>query len=103
MGIALFTTAKLFAPVLTFFSDRVIRAAQRWRRPPSTGNACVRPTPVPAACGPQTARQRPLRVVRVLDGVQGQRACGRMVISGRMADVCAELDRLAALEGLVAT
>ncbi|QLQ01108.1 MAG: hypothetical protein HZY78_14505 [Burkholderiaceae bacterium] len=24
---------------------------------------------------------------------------GRMVISGRLADVCAELDRLAALEG----
>jgi hypothetical protein len=25
-------------------------------------------------------------------------ACGRMVISGRMADVCAELERLAASE-----
>ena len=36
---------------------------------------------------------------RVLDGVQGSRAFGRMVISGRMADVCAELDRLAAIEG----
>jgi hypothetical protein len=33
---------------------------------------------------------RPLRVVR---------ASGRLVISGRMADVCAELDRLAAMEG----
>jgi len=27
------------------------------------------------------------------------RGSGRMVISGRMADVCAELDRLAAAEG----
>jgi hypothetical protein len=36
----------------------------------------------------------PLRVVRVKD-VNPQMA-GRMVISGRMADVCAELDRLAA-------
>ncbi|GAC1525059.1 MAG: hypothetical protein NVS2B4_00720 [Ramlibacter sp.] len=41
---------------------------------------------------------RPLRVLRVVD--VGHPACtaGRMVISGRMADVCAELDRLAALE-----
>lgn len=35
-------------------------------------------------------QQRPLRVVRA--------APGRLVISGRMADVCAELDRLVALE-----
>lgn len=34
----------------------------------------------------------PLRRVRVVQ------ARGRLVISGRMADVCAELDRLAALE-----
>jgi hypothetical protein len=40
--------------------------------------------------------QRPLRVVRVLDGRHAR--AGRMVISGRMADVCAELDRLAELE-----
>jgi len=39
----------------------------------------------------KAAAQRPLRVVRS--------APGRMVISGRMADVCAELERLAALEG----
>ncbi len=42
----------------------------------------------------------PLRVVHVIDGAGGGRgASGRLVISGRMADVCAELDRLAALEG----
>jgi hypothetical protein len=41
--------------------------------------------------------RRPLRVVRVADG-HASRGAGRMVISGRMADVCAELDRLAALE-----
>jgi hypothetical protein len=37
--------------------------------------------------------------VRVLD-IDGPRnpSGGRLVISGRMADVCAELDRLAALE-----
>jgi hypothetical protein len=44
------------------------------------------------SCGSfsRTVQQRPLRVVRA--------APGRLVISGRMADVCAELDRLAALE-----
>lgn len=42
--------------------------------------------------------RRPLRVVRVLEARQASSAAGRMVISGRMADVCAELDRLAELE-----
>jgi len=41
---------------------------------------------------------RPLRVVRVLEAGQDHCGVGRMVISGRMADVCAELDRLAARE-----
>lgn len=41
-------------------------------------------------CPPSGAfSARPLRVVR---------ASGRLVISGRMADVCAELERLAAME-----
>ena len=39
-----------------------------------------------------------LRVVRVLEAGQAPANVGRMVISGRMADVCAELDRLAARE-----
>jgi hypothetical protein len=38
---------------------------------------------------------KPLRVVRVLEAGQARSAVGRMLISGRMADVCAELDRLA--------
>ena len=43
-------------------------------------------------------RTPPLRVVRVVEPQQARSEAGRMVISGRMADVCAELDRLAALE-----
>jgi hypothetical protein len=39
-----------------------------------------------------------LRVVRVVERGQARSQVGRMVISGRMADVCAELDRLAACE-----
>ncbi len=41
---------------------------------------------------------RPLRVLRVFEVGQKPSHVGRMVISGRMADVCAELDRLAAVE-----
>ncbi len=41
-------------------------------------------------------RLLPLRVLHVVD--PATRGAGRMVISGRMADVCAELERLAACE-----
>ena len=41
---------------------------------------------------------RPLRIVRIFEVGQTPAQVGRMVISGRMADVCAELDRLAARE-----
>ena len=48
-----------------------------------------------------TPSARPiLRVVRVLEAGQAPANVGRMVISGRMADVCAELDRLAAREAI---
>lgn len=54
---------------------------------PAGGNSC---RVLPA--------RRPLRVVRVVEAGQPRSQVGRMVISGRMADVCAELDRLAAVE-----
>ena len=41
------------------------------------------------------ARSRLLRVVRETDASIGADCAGRMVIFGRMADVCAELDRMA--------
>lgn len=40
---------------------------------------------------------RPLRVLRVLE-TGAPASNGRLRISGRMADVCAELDRLASME-----
>jgi len=36
--------------------------------------------------------------LRVVDASAAPASAGRMVISGRMADVCAELERLAAFE-----
>jgi len=56
----------------------------------STPNAAQRPAPT-----------RPLRVLQVMEVGQGGRNPGRLRISGRMADVCAELDRLAAREALL--
>ena len=41
-----------------------------------------------------------LKVVRQFEPGVGSACAGRMVISGRMADVCAELDRMAEREGL---
>ena len=41
------------------------------------------------------ASAAPLRVVRESDAALGAECAGRMVISGRMADVCAELERMA--------
>ena len=47
---------------------------------------------------PNIVLHKPVRVVRVLEAGQARNNVGRMRISGRMADVCAELDRLAARE-----
>ena len=41
---------------------------------------------------------KPLRVARVPDDMSTPDRAGRMVISGRMDEVCAELDRLVQLE-----
>ncbi|WP_180127465.1 hypothetical protein [Rhodoferax sp. BLA1] len=43
---------------------------------------------------------RPVRVLQVMESGQNPNQSGRLRISGRMADVCAELDRLAAREAL---
>lgn len=52
-----------------------------------------------SGCIPSSIRTPlPLRVIQVIDAHSRVRSAGRMVISGRMADVCAELDRLAAFE-----
>lgn len=48
--------------------------------------------------GHAVVRARHVRVLRTADTSGGPRADGRLVISGRINDVCAELERLAALE-----
>jgi len=46
--------------------------------------------------------RRPLRVVRVVDADQTRSNMGRIVISGCIADVCAELDRMLQKESAAA-
>jgi hypothetical protein len=108
MGIAIASFNGLFSPLQAALGWLVGAAPVHSRSPrrPSAGHAsaphsiaaCARPmrtttkntSPMPVA--------RPLRVLRVVDAGHAPASAGRMVISGRMADVCAELDRLAALE-----
>ena len=65
------------------------------RRTASLRNHTLRTAPVVSS---HTTVRRPLRMVRVMEAGQTPSQVGRMVISGRMADVCAELDRLVAHE-----
>ena len=60
-------------------------------RPQRPARVTRRPLAVPQA-------PKPLRVVRLVEPMAPRSTAGRMVISGRLADVCAELDRLAAQE-----
>lgn len=103
MGIAMLTLSGLFqgfSALQRLTTSAPLPAAQRPARAlrmvhPSTTRAPISTRPISPVC---TARPAPLRVLRVCDTQQAPGEVGRMVISGRMADVCAELDRLAARE-----
>jgi len=100
MGIALLGFADLFMPLQSLASRWM--PARRSRR--SSGAAGLRYVAVRPACAARAATAQadrpapPLRVVRLVEAQPSGVGGGRMVISGRMADVCAEIDRLAALE-----
>jgi hypothetical protein len=100
MGIAVLTLADLISPLQALASRWI---APRRRR---AGASDLRYVAIRPACAARGAAEkaasaghaaRPLRVIRVIDPRAAHNA-SRMVISGRMADVCAELDRLVALE-----
>ena len=95
MGTPLFAFEALFRP-LQQFARSVARRAAASRTPPAASRQSAAAAPLPPAA-PASAPRR-LRVVRVIESSHAAATAGRMVISGRMADVCAELERLAALE-----
>jgi hypothetical protein len=88
MAIAFLSLPKLFAS-LQAFVDRLLG---------DDPAPVIRTSVRPRSMAPVQAPAKPLRVVRVLEPSVPRQVAGRMVISGRLADVCAELDRLAALE-----
>lgn len=65
-----------------------------YARPASTPARVIRPAPSRHFAPPAAIRQvhSLLRVIRIMDA--GQTSAGRILMSGRMADVCAELDRM---------
>lgn len=102
MGITILSLQGLLAPLQSLVNwltrTPVPHPAALVRRSvavkPGTSRSSSSWTTLPGSCHKKP--RRPLRVVRVAEA--GPAVAGRMVISGRMADVCAELDRLAALE-----
>lgn len=115
MGFAAIAQAGIFAPFSSWMSRRAWdRQAARPAASPGPTAPPLRLVPrmpdapsiegAPSAAAPSdprahalapTRRPTPLRVVRIVEGRQNAQYAGRMVISGRMADVCAELERLA--------
>lgn len=103
MGIAMLTVSSLFAPLQGLITWFMPAAPVH----PQASKPVFRPKCLQAgqagndvARAARTCAPRPLRVLRVVDANHPPASAGRMVISGRMADVCAELDRLAALEAM---
>ena len=85
MNLALITSQQLFQRI-----DAAYKALWPANDPHMAAPITVTSPTLPA---------KPLRVVRVAeDGHASPSSAGRMVMSGRMADICAELDRLVASE-----
>jgi len=80
-----------------------LRALWRWLVAPQQSEARVQKSPsMSCHVHSGTARSpKPLRVLQVIEAGQNPTNGARLRISGRMADVCAELDRLAAREALL--
>ncbi len=101
MNIALALQQKLLLGLHRFLSGAPVLTVNP-PLPRALGNAPPTHTPCPAAARYNTALTKrrpadkvmPLRVLRVVDSAMPRSSVGRLVISGRMADVCAALDRM---------
>lgn len=110
MGIALLTLSALFEQLPAWSTRRSACTPLGGTARPATGLATT--TVGPSAnrrFGPDALTggnrdprhlpgSKPLRVMQITDAASRPGTVGRLLMSGRMADVCAELDRLAALE-----
>jgi len=77
-------------------------ATSDWAAVPASadGTALCNQAPTTQTNNQPVRSSRPVRVLQVMESGQSPNQSGRLRISGRMADVCAELDRLAAREAL---
>src|SRR5437868_375047 len=100
MAFTMFSLGALFAPLHGLFAPSVRPAAIAAVRPAIELRPAVFRNrgrlPRPLAAGNCRKPVRPLRVFR--GAADAAAPAARMAISGTMDDVCAELDRLAALE-----
>lgn len=104
MSISLFVISEVLLTVLSLW-NKLIRALQHELPHYSQASQIARERDVVSYAAAMQCQspslasaRRPLRVVRILEPDHVPANVGRMMISGRMADVCAELDRLAARE-----
>jgi hypothetical protein len=101
MGIALLALSGLFKNLHAFAIGTTVQVAPKRPAGSLYPEWVVRSTPCaqPSHGKIQMSQCHPkLRVVHVHENGQSSAGAGRMVISGRMSDVCAELDRLVAME-----
>ena len=105
--VSLFLPAQGMAGASRFSAPAVAQLTSRQLALPFASNdftatrgASTRATGALAAQCPAAKAPRPgrLRVVREFDSNVSPTCAGRMVISGRMADVCAELERMSQRE-----
>ena len=69
-------------------------AARLIHQGPDAGNCCDSALALPIRAESRQVQPSRLKVVRRFEPGVAASLAGRMVISGRMADVCAELDRM---------
>ena len=112
MNTAIFDTPNLFAPLQGLLRWLMPTSANPQGRTPAFAQSLsqVRPESFPVSSvlrnnrfklqSPRTRTahpvRKPLRIVRVVEAGNSPALVGRMVMSGRMVDVCDELDRLTA-------
>jgi hypothetical protein len=82
----------------TFHSlQQTLRAS---KQPPTIAVTDYRPSACTQLSPHRRTQRPPLRIIRMVDPSAKALHNGRIIMSGSMADVCAELDRLAALEAI---
>ena len=112
MNTAIFDTPNLFAPLQGLLRWLMPASAIAQDITPAFAKAMsqVKPKAMPMSSvlrnnrfklqSPRTRTthpvRKPLRIVRVVEAGNSSALVGRMVMSGRMVDVCDELDRLTA-------